>query len=123
MKNEIITATDTAATSAADPFQETYKSAWISTAHITPATLDGLNSITANRALPFWIHQTAYGWIVRFDALEQFGSVEGEGVAAHWISQQADLMAIKAALFKHGYQAAHLDQDGPIIEGLEAYDH
>lgn len=107
----------------ADPFAETYRTAWISTAHIAPATLDGLNDITANRALPFWAHQTEYGWIIRFDALEEFGSMEAEGVAAHWISQQADIQEIKAMLFKHGYQAAHLDADGPVIEGLTEYDH
>ncbi|QEQ94826.1 hypothetical protein pEpSNUABM08_79 [Erwinia phage pEp_SNUABM_08] len=123
MKTETTAATDTATTSAADPFQETYKSAWISTAHLNPATLDGLNGITANRDLPFWIHQTAYGWIVRFDALDTYGSIEEEGIAAHWISQQADLMAIKAALYEHGYQAAHLDADGPVIDGLQQYDH
>ncbi|ENZ5742849.1 hypothetical protein ACGWZF_004251 [Enterobacter hormaechei] len=123
MKNEITAATDTATTSAADPFQETYKSAWISTAHLNPATLDGLNNITVNRDLPFWIHATAYGWIVRFDALDTYGSIEEEGIAAHWISQQADLQAIKAALYEHGYQAAHLDADGPLIDGLQQYDH
>ena len=123
MKNEIITASDTAATSAADPVQETYKSAWISTAHLNPATLDGLNRITANRDLPFWIHGTEYGWIVRFDAVEAIGLIEEENRAAWWIAQQDDIKAIKEALFKHGYQAAHLDQDGPIIEGLEEFDH
>lgn len=123
MKNEIITANDTATTSAADPFQETYKSALISTAHLNPATLDGLNRITASRDLPFWIYGTEYGWIVWFEAVDAIGLIEEEHPAAYWIAQQADLLAIKAALFKHGYQAAHLDKDGPIIDGLEEYDH
>lgn len=106
-----------------DPFAETYKTAWISTAHIKPATLVGLNGITENRDLPYWIHQTLYGWILRFDALDACGSLEEEGAAAHWISQQPDLMEIKGLLSKHGYQAAHLDQDGPVIEGLTEYDY
>jgi uncharacterized membrane protein len=110
-------------TSAADPFQETYKSALISTAHLTPATLGVLNRITASRDLPFWIYATEYGWIVWFEAVDAIGLIEEEHPAAYWIAQQADLLAIKAALFKHGYQAAHLDKDGPIIDGLEEYDH
>ena len=108
---------------AADPFKETYRSAWLSTAHLTPATLKGLNSITDNNALPFWIHQTAYGWIIRFDAVDAFGTIEDENATAYWIEQQADINAIKAALYAHGYEAAHLDQDGPIIAGLTEYDH
>jgi hypothetical protein len=108
---------------AADPFKETYRSAWLSTCHLTPATLKGLNDITSNRALPFWIHSTAYGWIIRFDALDAFGTIEAENVTAHWIANQPDIQAIKQALYKHGYEAAHLDADGPAIEGLEEYDH
>lgn len=106
----------------ADPFQESYHVAWVSTAHIAPATLEALNA-TRTDDLPFWIHATAHGWIVRFDALDACGSVEEEGAAAHWISQQPDILAIRDALYAHGYQGAHLDADGPIITGLNDYDH
>lgn len=108
---------------AADPFKETYRSAWLSTCHLTPATLKGLNDITANRALPFWIHSTLYGWIIRFDALDAYGTIEEENVTAHWIANQPDIQAVKEALYKHGYEAAHLDADGPVIDGLQEYDH
>lgn len=108
---------------AADPFKENYRSAWLSTGHLTPATLKGLNSMTDNHALPFWIHQTAYGWIIRFDAVDAFGTIEDENATAYWIEQQADIQAIKTALYKHGYEAAHLDADGPMIDGLQEYDH
>lgn len=106
----------------ADPFPESYRVAWVSTAHIAPATLEALNA-TRTDDLLFWIHATAYGWIVRFDALDACGSVEEEGAAAHWISQQPDILAIRDALYAHGYQGAHLDADGPIITGLNDYEH
>lgn len=122
MKNEIITANDTATTSAADPFQETYKSAWLSTCHLAPETLNYLNALPADM-LPFWVHATLYGWIVRFDALDTIGLAEEGEEESRELAGCADLMAIKAALFKHGYQAAHLDADGPVIDGLTAYDH
>ena len=60
---------------------------------------------------------------MRFDAVDEIGLIEEENRAAYWIAQQDDIKAIKAALSEHGYQAAHLDQDGPIIDGLEEYDH
>ncbi len=122
MKNEITAAHDTATTSAADPFQETYKSAWINPAHITPETLNYLNALPADM-LPFWIQATLYGWIVRFDALETIGLAEEGEEESRELAGRADLMAIKDALFKHGYQAAHLDADGPVIDCLTAYDH
>lgn len=106
----------------ADPFKETYRSAWISTAHLTPETLNYLNALPSDM-LPFWMCPTLYGWIVRFDALDTIGLAEEGEEESRELSECADLMAIKAALYEHGYQAAHLDADGPVIEGLASYDH
>lgn len=107
-----------------DPFKESYRSAWVSTCHISARSLDGLNALRDSGLLPFYIHDTVYGYIVRFDALEQYGLADDEkNTIIKRLAASPDMVAIKEALYKHGYQVAHLDSDGPVIEGLEEYDH
>ena len=104
-----------------DPFAaENYKSAFISTAHISAETLDKLNEATETRSLPYWILATEYGWLVRFDML---GAQDPDDDLERWLASRRDLMEIRDLLNKYGYQAAHLDQDGPAIEGLFEYEH
>ena len=108
-------------TAIVDPFAaENYKTAFLSTAHIDVDTLDKLNEATVNRALPYWVIATEYGWIIRFDTL---GARDPDDDLERWLASRRDLMEIRDLLNKHGYQAAHLDQDGPAIEGLFEYEH
>lgn len=104
-----------------DPFAaENYKVAFVSTAHLDIDTLDKLNGETVARSLPYWIVPTEYGWIVRFDTL---GACDPDDESERWLASRRDLTEIRDLLNKHGYQAAHLDQDGPAIEGLFEYEH
>lgn len=106
------------------PFLETYSSAWVSMAHVSPRTLDGLNALRDSDALPFWISSTLYGYIVRFDALATYDVAEDEAsTIVKRLAVCSDLGAIAALLAANGLDAAHLDADGPIIEGLREYEH
>lgn len=108
----------------ASPFAETYASAWISMEHVTPRTLDGLNALRDSDVLPFWISQTLYGYIVRFDALATYDLAEDEtNSIVKRLATCDDMRAIASLLAAHGLQAAHLDADGPTIPGLQTFDH
>lgn len=103
-------------------FNETYKTAFISTAHLTQKTDQVLRMVRDADALPFWIHATEYGYIVRFSAFNAQGAEWGELSANEWqIVGCDDLMNIGKALAEAGIDAAHFDADGPMIDGLEDY--
>lgn len=106
------------------PFLETYSCAWVSMAHVSPRTLDGLNALRDSDALPFWISSTLYGYIVRFDALATYDVAEDEAnTIVKRLAVCSDLGAIAELLAANGLDAAHLDADGPIIDGLREYEH
>lgn len=104
------------------PFSETYSAAWVSTAHISARTMDVLNAMPADM-IPYWVSPTLYGWIVRFDALATYSLSDDSTGPEEYLATSADLVSIGRLLATHGLQAAHLDADGPLIDGLKEYEH
>jgi hypothetical protein len=98
-------------------FNETFKTAVLSTAHLTPETLKTLNALEINRDLPYWVHPTDHGFIVRGYAVRFDVNAGGEDC----LSSRPDIVAVFAALQAAGIDAALFDADGPIIDGLPDY--
>lgn len=99
---------------------EAYKTAVISTAHVTaedseqlpiacfdPITVRGLN----------WVHGTEYGWIVRAGMLENSWADE---LRTFNISEAA-IANIKMIL-DAGYDVVHFDRDAELVDGMPAWD-
>ena len=99
---------------------EAYKTAVISTAHVTaedseqlpiayfdPITYRGLN----------WVHGTEYGWIVRAGMRDNSWADE---LRTFNISEAA-IANIKMIL-DAGYDVVHFDRDAELVDGMPAWD-
>lgn len=98
-------------------FNETFKTAVLSTAHLTSETLNLLDVLEQNRDLPYWVHPTDYGFIFRFNAVaDREGSKSNND-----LSTRPDVLAVYEALQAASIDAALFDSDGPMIDGLTDY--
>ncbi|EFR0583329.1 hypothetical protein H0963_004328 [Salmonella enterica] len=103
-------------------FNETFKTAVLSAAHLTSETLNMLDVLEQNNDLPYWVHPTDYGYIVRFAVIQSSIAEDSEiNRTERRLIDCADFMAIGKALQDAGIAAAYFDSDGPIIDGLPDY--
>lgn len=86
----------------------------LSTAHIEQSTLELLNDTEKSGDLPFWIHSTSYGFIIRFNAME----ASEEGSDTDFKNALADL---KQRLSLADISVIHLDCDAPVYPCLPEY--
>lgn len=100
--------------------RETYKTAVISTAHVTPFDSEMLPQISfdpiTDRGLN-WIHGTEYGWIVRAGMVgsEWKAKLRAEGIT--WPAIENIEKVLEA-----GFQVVHFDRDGDTIDGLKTWE-
>lgn len=99
---------------------ESYKTAVISTAHVTPFDSEMLPQISfdplTDRGLN-WIHGTEYGWIVRA-GMVQSGWKEKlrlEGVS--WPTIENIELVLEA-----GFEVVHFDRDAKEVDGLQSWE-
>ncbi|CRJ41703.1 Uncharacterised protein [Salmonella enterica subsp. enterica serovar Typhi] len=101
-------------------FTEVYKTAVISTAHVTAADSERLpiacfDPLT-DRGLN-WVHGTQYGWIVRAGMR---GSDWKEELSEYGISKEA--ISNIQAILDAGFDAVQFDSDAELVDGLPAWD-
>ena len=101
-------------------FTEVYKTAVISTAHVTAADSERLpiacfDPLT-DRGLN-WVHGTQYGWIVRAGMR---GSDWKEELSEYGISKEA--ISNIQAILDAGFDAVQFDCDAELVEGLPDWD-
>ncbi|EBK5293136.1 hypothetical protein DOP04_20460 [Salmonella enterica] len=101
-------------------FTEVYKTAVISTAHVTAADSERLpiacfDPLT-DRGLN-WVHGTQYGWIVRAGMR---GSDWKEELSEYGISKET-ILNIQTIL-DAGYDSVHFDSDAGLVDGIPAWD-
>lgn len=99
---------------------EAYKTAVISTAHVTAEDSEQLpiacfDPIT-DRCLN-WVHGTEYGWIVRAGMRDNSWADE---LRTFNISEAA-IANIKMIL-DAGYDVVHFDRDAELVDGMPAWD-
>lgn len=99
---------------------ESYKTAVISTAHVTAADSERLpiacfDPLT-DRGLN-WVHGTQYGWIVRAGMR---GSDWKEELSEYGISKEA--ISNIQAILDAGFDAVQFDCDAELVDGLPAWD-
>ncbi|HDE1294094.1 TPA: hypothetical protein PCC20_004222 [Klebsiella pneumoniae] len=99
---------------------EAYKTAVISTAHVTAEDSEQLpiacfDPIT-DRSLN-WVHGTEYGWIVRAGMRDNSWADE---LRTFNISEAA-IANIKMIL-DAGYDVVHFDRDAELVDGMPAWD-
>ncbi|WP_275183459.1 hypothetical protein [Citrobacter freundii] len=99
---------------------EVYKTAVISTAHITAADSERLpiacfDPLT-DRGLN-WVHGTQYGWIVRAGMR---GSDWKEELSEYGISKEA--ISNIQAILDAGFDAVQFDSNAELVDGLPAWD-
>ncbi|HFL2289692.1 TPA: hypothetical protein ACGWUP_004041 [Salmonella enterica] len=99
---------------------ESYKTAVISTAHVTAADSERL-PITCfdpltDRGLN-WLHGTQYGWIVRAGMR---GNDWKEELRDYGISQEA--ISNIQAILDAGYDSVQFDCDAELVDGMPAWD-
>lgn len=100
--------------------RETYKTAIISTAHVTPedseripvACFDPLTDRGLN-----WVHGTEYGWIVRAGHRAEAWKEE---LKEYGISDET-IENIEKVL-DTGFQVVHFDRDADTIDGLQVWE-
>lgn len=99
---------------------ESYKTAVISTAHVTAKDSELLPVVCfdplTDRGLN-WVHGTQYGWIVRAGMR---GNDWKEELRDYGISQKAisNIQAIRDA----GYDSVQFDCDAELVDGMPAWD-
>ncbi|HHN9516592.1 TPA: hypothetical protein ACP62K_003422 [Escherichia coli] len=99
---------------------ESYKTAVISTAHVTAKDSELLPVVCfdplTDRGLN-WVHGTQYGWIVRAGMR---GNDWKEELRDYGISQEAisNIQAIRDA----GYDSVQFDCDAELVDGMPAWD-
>ena len=101
-------------------FTEVYKTAVISTAHVTAADSERLpiacfDPLT-HRGLN-WVQGTQYGWIVRAGMR---GSDWKEELSEYGISKEA--ISNIQAILDAGFDAVQFDCDAELVDGLPAWD-
>lgn len=99
---------------------ESYKTAVISTAHVTAADSERLpiacfDPLT-DRGLN-WVHGTQYGWIVRAGMR---GNDWKEELRDYGISQEA--ISNIQAILDAGYDSVQFDCDAELVDGMPAWD-
>lgn len=100
--------------------KESYKTAVISTAHVTAKDSELLPVVCfdplTDRGLN-WVHGTQYGWIVRAGMR---GNDWKEELRDYGISQEAisNIQAIRDA----GYDSVQFDCDAELVDGMPAWD-
>ncbi|EGK0163508.1 hypothetical protein IOJ68_001051 [Salmonella enterica] len=99
---------------------ESYKTAVISTAHVTAADSERLPIACfdplSDRGLN-WVHGTKYGWIVRAGMR---GNDWKEELREYGISEEtiSNIQTIVDA----GFDAVHFDCDAELVDGLPGWD-
>lgn len=99
---------------------DSYKTAVISTAHVTQADSELLPQISfdpiTDRGLN-WIHGTEYGWIVRPDINHGHWkeSLRGEGLT--WPTIENIEKVLNA-----GFSVVHFDRDADTVDGLQVWE-
>ena len=100
--------------------KESYKTAVISTAHVTAKDSELLPVVCfdplTDRGLN-WVHGTQYGWIVRAGMR---GNDWKEELRDYGISQEA-ISNIQAILYA-GYDSVQFDCDAELVDGMPAWD-
>jgi hypothetical protein len=82
----------------------------LSTAHLTPATMDWLDSFLGKDNFTHWVAVTPYGWFLYADE---------EGDREYF---PADLIACFAYARKHGAEYILFDRDADAVDDLPQYD-
>ncbi|WP_118860497.1 hypothetical protein [Raoultella ornithinolytica] len=99
---------------------ESYKTAVISTAHVTQPDSEILPQISfdplTDRGLN-WVHGTEYGWIVR---IPQIGSVWKEKLRDYGVTW-ATIENIEKVI-EAGFDAVHFDRDADTVEKLQSWE-
>ncbi|EFS1406477.1 hypothetical protein JGG35_20375 [Salmonella enterica subsp. enterica serovar Litchfield] len=98
---------------------ESYKTAVISTAHVTQHDSECLPNICfdplTDRGLN-WVHGTEYGWIVRAGMRGNDWKEELRDYGVTWQTIENIQKILDA-----GFDAIHFDCDADIVDGLESW--